>query len=173
MISEKIEKAINAQINAELYSSYLYLSMNSWFANVSLTGFAQWMKVQAQEEASHAMILYQYLLDRGGRVLLAPIEQPQQEWDCAKCVFEDVYKHEQYVTSLINEIVTLAMDEKDHATVAALQWFVTEQVEEEASALEILDHLKLIGEDKSALLMKDKELLARTFTLPAQLTGKF
>ncbi|OHD65308.1 MAG: ferritin [Spirochaetes bacterium RBG_13_51_14] len=161
MINKKIEEAINNQINAEIYSAYLYLSMSAYFQNRGLKGFAHWMEVQTAEEFGHARKFYTYLFDRGGRVLMKPIEGPATDWKSPENVFEEVLKHEQKVTGLINELVNLAIAEKDHASNAMLQWFVTEQVEEEASALEILDELKLIGNDGNGLLMKDRELGGR------------
>lgn len=168
MIKEPLEKAINSQINAEMYSSYLYLSMSSYFSSVNLNGFATWMRVQATEELTHAMKLYDYLIERGGRVIVTAIEAPPAEWDSPLAVFEHVYEHEQKVTGLINELVNKAMDKKDHATTAFLQWFVTEQVEEESSADEIVQKLKLVGDQGSGLFMLDQELGQRVFTPPAQ-----
>jgi len=133
MISKKIEKALNKQINAELYSAYLYLSMVAYFESVNLPGFANWMKVQTQEELMHAMKIYDFVNERGGRVVLKAIEAPPTEWDSPLDAFEATYKHEQKVTGLINNLVNLAIEEKDHATSSFLQWFVNEQVEEESS----------------------------------------
>jgi ferritin len=165
MINKKVEETINNQINAEQYSAYLYLSMMAYFQNKGLKGFAHWMEVQAAEEFAHSRKFYQYLLDRGGRVLLKPIAGPPTDWKSPEDVFEEVYKHEQKVTGLINDLVNLAIAEKDHATNNMLQWFVAEQVEEEASALEILDELKLIGNDGNGLLMKDRELSQRVLNM--------
>jgi len=167
MIKAKMEKAINYQINREMYSAYLYLSMSAYFGNINLKGFASWMRVQAQEEMSHAMKLYDYLGERGGRITLASIEDPPQEWGSPLKVFEHVYSHEQKVTGLINDLVNLAIAEKDHASNSFLQWFVTEQVEEEASASEVLERLKLAGKDAGGLFMLDNELSQRVFTPPA------
>lgn len=167
MIKAKMEKAINRQINRELYSAYLYLSMSAYFGNINLKGFASWMRVQAQEEMSHAMKLYDYLGERGGRIALAAIEDPPREWGSPLKVFENVYSHEQKVTALINDLVNLAIAEKDHASSSFLQWFVTEQVEEEASASEVLERLKLAGKDAGGLFMLDNELGQRVFTPPA------
>jgi ferritin len=168
MIKGKLEKAINSQINAELYSSYLYLSMSSYFSSINLNGFANWMRVQAQEEVTHAMKFYDYVIERGGRVIAAAIEAPPTEWDSPLNVLEHVYAHEQKVTGLINDLVNLSVSEKDHATTAFLQWFVTEQVEEESSADEVVQKLKLIGGKGSGLLMLDQQLEQRVFTPPAQ-----
>ncbi|MBP7735770.1 MAG: ferritin [Spirochaetes bacterium] len=165
MIVKKVEDAINNQINAEQYSAYLYLSMCAYFQNKGLKGFAHWMEIQAAEEFSHSRKFYRYLFDRGGRVLLKPIEGPPTDWKSPEHVFEEVYRHEQKVTGLINDLVNLSIAEKDHATNNMLQWFVAEQVEEEASALEILDELKLIGNDGNGLLMKDRELAQRILNM--------
>ena len=137
MISEKMESAINGQINAEFYSSYLYLAMSSYFESEGLAGFASWMKMQTQEEIFHGMKMYDFVHERGGRVLLGTIEKPQTEWDSPLAAFEQAYLHEQKVTGLINDLVNLALDERDHATHIFLQWFVSEQVEEESTAKSI------------------------------------
>jgi ferritin len=166
MLSEKMQGALNAQINAELYSSYLYLAMAAHFNEVSLGGFARWMEAQALEELSHAMKIYGYVNERGGRVSLATIEAPPARWDSPLHVFEEVYKHEQKVTGLINDLVDLAIAERDHATNNFLQWFVKEQVEEEASADEILQKIKLMENAQGGLFMLDRELGQRVFNLP-------
>jgi ferritin len=165
MISKKVEEAINSQINAELYSAYLYLSMSAYFQNKGLKGFAHWMEIQAAEEFSHSRKFYNSLFDRGGKVALKPIDGPPTDWKSPEHVFEEVYKHEQKVTGLINNLVDLSIAEKDHATNNMLQWFVAEQVEEESSALATLDELKLIGNDGNGLLMKDRELGQRILNL--------
>ena len=164
MLKKTIEKAINKQINAELWSGYLYLSMSSYFESISMGGFANWMKIQAQEELSHAMRLYDYVIERGGRVTLSAIDKVPTEWKSTLNVFEETYKHEQKVTGLINDLVELAINEKDHATNNMLQWFVDEQVEEESSADEIVQKVKLIGKNGNGLFMLDKELGQRVFT---------
>jgi ferritin len=162
-----MEEAINKQINAEIYSSYLYLSMCAYFESIGLAGSASWMRQQAQEEMFHGMKMFDYVNERGGRVVLQAIEQPQTEWTSAFDVFENVLSHERKVTGLINDLVNLALDERDHATNIFLQWFVSEQVEEEASAGDIVDKLKLIGNDANGLFMLDRELGQRQFTWPA------
>jgi ferritin len=167
MLNEKIQAALNKQLNAELYSSYLYLSMSAYFQSINLPGFATWMRVQAQEELVHAMKFYDFVHERGGRVTLQPVEAPPTEWSSALDVFENTYKHEQKVTGLINDLVNLAVGERDHATNIFLQWFVTEQVEEEASADEVLQRLKLIGDASGGLFMLDREMGQRVFTPPA------
>lgn len=167
MIGKKMEKAINEQINAELYSAYLYLSMVAYFESVNLTGCATWMRAQTQEEIVHAMKMYDFINERGGRVILKAIETPPSEWDSALAAFEAAYAHEQIVTGLINDLVNLAVAEKDHATNSFLQWFVTEQVEEETSADNVVQNLKMAQDAPGALFMLDRELGQRVFTPPA------
>ena len=162
-----MEEAINQQINAELYSAYLYLSMSSYFKSVNLAGFANWMKIQAQEEVTHAMKFYDYLIERGGRATMLPIDAPKTTWSSPLSVFEETYKHEQKVTGLINNLMNLALAEKDHASVNMLQWFIDEQVEEESSADEIVQKLKLVGDRGSGLFMLDQQLGQRVFTPPS------
>jgi len=166
MISEKMQKAINDQINAELYSAYIYLSMSSYFTSLNLDGFANWMTVQTQEEVAHAMKFFDFVNERGGRALMAPIEGPDTEWDSPLAAFEAAYKHEQYVTGRIEDLVKLAREEGDTASEIMLQWFVTEQVEEEASADAIVQKLKLVRDAPGGIFMLDRELGARTFTPP-------
>ncbi|MDA8165004.1 MAG: ferritin [Desulfobacteraceae bacterium] len=168
MLNRKMEQAINDQINAELYSAYLYLAMEAHFAAEGLPGFAAWMRVQTQEELFHAMKMYDFVHGRGGRVALGAIPKPPGKWKSPLDVFENVLAHEQKVTGLINVLVDLALAEKDHASHVFLQWFVTEQVEEEASAGEVLQKLRLIGKDANGLFVLDRELGLRTFTPPAQ-----
>ena len=167
MLKERIEKALNDQVNAEIFSAYLYLSMSASFSEMNFSGFAQWMKVQAIEEMVHAMKIYDFIIERGGRVTLIQIDSPETVWESPLVAFEAAYKHEQYVTGRINDLVDIAIEEKDHASNIFLQWFVTEQVEEEASADEIVQKLKLVGNQGNAIFMLDRELGARAFTLPA------
>jgi len=167
MLSKTMEKALNGQINAELYSGYLYQAMHAWCLDQGLEGFANWMQVQALEEATHALRIYGHVAERGGRVVLAAIEKPQEAWDSALAMFEHVYEHEQKVTALINDLVTLAVEERDYATQNFLQWFVAEQVEEEASAGEVVGKLELAGGKGSGLFMIDRDLGARPFKIPA------
>ncbi|MEG6586800.1 ferritin [Dendrosporobacter sp. 1207_IL3150] len=159
MINQKMQDAINNQIQAELYSAYLYLSMSAYCDNKNLRGFAHWMKLQYQEETSHAMKLIDYLQERGGVVQLKAIEAPPTEFGTPLQVFEQTLAHEEHVTSLINKLYETALNEKDYAAQIFLQWFINEQVEEEASATAIVERLKIIG-DKStgAILYLDKEL---------------
>lgn len=167
MISKKMEDALNAQVNAELYSAYLYLSMESYFQSLNLNGFANWMRVQTQEEVSHAMKIYDFINERSGRALLKGIDGPPTEWNSPLAVFKAAYAHEQNVTGLINGLVDLAIKEKDHATNSFLQWFVNEQVEEEASADEIVQQLKMMEKAPGGMFMLDRELGQRVFTPPA------
>jgi len=170
MISERMQNALNEQVNAELYSSYLYLSMASCFSNLNLSGFARWMEAQALEELSHAMKIYGFIQERGGQAVLKAIECPPSRWESPLAAFEDAYRHERKVTGLINELVNLAIEEKDHATNNFLQWFVSEQVEEEASADEVVQKLRLMGDARGGLFMMDRELGQRTFNLPPDST---
>jgi ferritin len=167
MIDKKMQDALNEQIKWELYSGYLYLSMSAHFAGINLLGFSSWMRVQAQEELSHAMKFYDFVIERGGKVSLLAVDAPPLKWASPLAAFKEAYEHEQHVTSRINDLVTLAQKMKDHATHIFLQWFVTEQVEEEASADGVVQQLKLIGKDSSGLFMVDRELGQRTFTPPA------
>jgi len=158
IIKQKVATAINDQIEKEFYSYYLYLSMAAHFESNNLKGFGHWLRVQAKEEAEHAMKLYDYLISRGGKVVLKSIAAPPNEWKSYKDLFDDAYKHEQKVTGLITKLVELAEREDDHATEVFLQWFVKEQVEEEASAQEVLHKIQLIGSQGSALFLLDSEL---------------
>lgn len=168
MMTNKMKDALTEQINAEFYSSYLYLSMASYFESKGLPGLAKWMEAQAQEEWFHGMKMYHFVNERGGRVLLKAIDEPTADWKNTKAVFENVLKHEQKVTGLINNLVDMAQKEKDHATNIFLQWFVSEQVEEEASVNAVLDKLKLIGTDTNTLFALDAEMGQRVFTPPAK-----
>jgi ferritin len=161
MLSKTLQDAMNEQIKNELYSAYLYLSMSAYCEAANLPGFAHWMRMQAQEEEAHAMKFYQFIHDRGGRVVLQAIDQPPVEFPSPLAVFEQTLEHEQKVTAMIHDLYTLAVEEKDYASQAFLQWFVTEQVEEEDSASQILETLKMIGDKGHALLMLDRELGSR------------
>ena len=166
MINEKLEKAFNEQINKEFYSEYLYLSMQAYFERLNLKGFVNWISVQVQEERAHAMGMFDYLNRRGGSVVLETIAKPQTDWKSPLDVFEDVLKHEEYVTSTINALTDVADEVKDRAAISFLDWYLKEQVEEEDNVGQVLATLRLIGDDKKALLMLDKELATRTFTAP-------
>lgn len=166
MLKEKIQEALNKQLNAELFSSYLYLSMSAYFESINLKGFAHWMRVQTQEELVHVMKYFDFLIERGGKAILSSIESPPTEWASPLAVFEHAYQHEQKVTGLINDLVNLAISEKDHATNNFLQWFISEQIEEEASADEVVQKIKLMGDASGGLFMLDRELAQRIFTPP-------
>jgi ferritin len=161
MLKENIYTLINDQINHELYSSYLYLSMATYFESANLPGFAHWMQVQSTEEREHAMKFYEYVFDRGEKVTLKTIEQPPSEWESPLDVFEHVLRHEQKVTSLINTIYAVALAENDYATQVMLQWFITEQVEEEKNATQIIEQLKMIENKETANILIDHALRKR------------
>jgi len=167
MISQKMQEALNGQVAAEFYSAYLYLSMSAYLESVDLKGFANWMRVQYQEEVSHAEKIFDHVIERDGRAVIKAWEAPPAEWKSALDVFETAYKHEQKVTGLINGLVDQALAEKDHATYNFLQWFVNEQVEEEASVKAIVQQLKLLGDSRAGLFQIDRELGQRTFVPPA------
>lgn len=166
MIGQKMSDGLNSQINAELYSSYLYLSMSAWFSSADLPGFANWMRVQAKEEDFHAQKMFDYLLERGGKVELQVIDKPKIDWKSPLEVIQDVADHEAKVTGLINELVNCALDERDHASNIFLQWFVAEQVEEEASVGEVLGRLKMIGNDSAGMFAMDMEMSKRVLVEP-------
>ena len=166
MIYEKLQEEFNVQINKELYSEYLYLAMKTYFEELNLQGFVNWFNVQLQEEHAHAMGMYDYLLERGGKVELRAIDKPEVKGSTPLEVFEHVLEHEQYVTSRINEMLDVAEEVKDRAAISFLDWYLKEQVEEEANVGSVIATLKLIGEDKKALLMLDKDLATRTFVAP-------
>lgn len=166
MINKRVEEAFNIQINAELYSAYLYLSMAAYFEAQNLPGFANWMRVQFQEEQFHAFRMFDFVNERGGRVILTKIDGPKVEWENVVDVYEEVLAHEQHVTSLINNIMDIAIDERDHATKSFLNWFIDEQVEEESAAEAIISELRLIDGKGNGILMMDREFRARVFTPP-------
>ncbi len=166
MISEKMQTAINNQINFELYSAYLYMSMSAYYTSLNLPGFANWMRVQVQEELVHATKFYDFVNGRGGRVLLAQIAGPPTDWANPALPFEEAYKHETEVTRRINNLVSLALEERDYASNTFLDWFVNEQVEEESSTDAVVRQMQLIGDDRSALFMLDRELATRVFVPP-------
>ena len=160
-LSKKMQDAINEQIREELASSYIYLSMAAYCESINLPGFATWMRAQSNEELEHAMKFYEYIHDRGGRVLLQAIEQPPAEFEGPLGVFEKTLEHEQYITGCIHKLYGMAVAENDYASLGILQWFVDEQVEEEQSASEILEVLKMIGEKGQGLFMLDRQLAQR------------
>lgn len=163
MLKDTIFTRLEKQLNSEIYSAYLYFSMVGFFESINLKGFSGWMIAQAQEELTHAHRIHQYMLDRGRRPEMAPVEAPKHQWDSALDAMLDVYEHECNVSEQINECVTLALQENDHPTNAMLQWFVTEQIEEEATVDLIAQKLKLIGDDSSGLFLLDNELANRSF----------
>ncbi|WP_319480854.1 ferritin [uncultured Draconibacterium sp.] len=163
MLKEKVLKALNEQINAEQYSSLLYLSMSAYFNDKGLPGFANWMYVQYQEELTHANKFFNYVVERGGKVELKAIDQMPTTWEGVIDVYEKTLEHEQLVTSLIDKLVDVAVEERDHATQSFLRWFVDEQVEEEANVTEILDTLKLIDGQGNGIFMLDREMRNRAF----------
>ena len=161
MLSKAIQDAINDQINKELYSSYLYLAMSTYYAESNFSGFASWMKVQSTEEYGHAMKFYGYVIERNGHVELETIEKPSAKFKSPADVFKQVLEHEQKVTAMINKLYELAIKEKDYPTQIMLEWFITEQLEEEKSAGDILDQLKMVGDSPVSLIMMDRQLAAR------------
>jgi ferritin len=166
MINEKLEKEFNVQINKELYSEYLYLAMKTYFMEQNLMGFVNWFDVQVQEEHAHAIGMFNYLNERGGKIELLPIDKPEFTGKTPLEIFEEVLKHEQYVTSRINTVYDVAEEVRDRAAMKFLDWYIDEQVEEEASVDGVLSTLRLIGDDKNALLLLDKDLATRVFNPP-------
>ena len=166
MINEKLQNEFNLQINKELYSEYLYLAMKTYFMEQNLMGFVNWFDVQVQEEHAHAMGMFNYLNERGGTIELLPIDKPEFSGQTPLEIFEEVLKHEQYVTSRINTVYDVAEEVRDRAAMKFLDWYIDEQVEEEASVDGVLSTLRLIGDDKNALLLLDKDLATRVFNPP-------
>jgi ferritin len=161
MLAKAVQDAMNEQIKTEFYSAYQYLSMAAYCESVNLPGFAHWMRIQAREEVQHAMKFYDFILDRGGRVLLQAINQPVIEFGSPLEVFEQALENEQEVTATINDLYGLAVEENDYASQAFLQWFVTEQVEEEKNAGDVVETLKMVGHGSEALFLLDRELASR------------
>ncbi len=172
MLSQKIEEALNAQINAEMWSAYLYLSMAAYCHSQGNPGMGKWFEVQFQEEQDHAKIFFNYVISRGGNVVLKPIEAVPTTWNSVLEVFESTLEHEQKVTALINNLFAITAAENDYATQSMLKWFIDEQVEEEETAQNIIDNLKMIKDNGYGLYMLDKELGARVYTQAAPLAGK-
>lgn len=166
MLGEKMANGLNGQINKEMYSAYLYMSMSTYANVLGLKGFANWFMVQYHEEMLHAMKIYEYVTRQGSNVVLKEIAQPPSEWKSPLDMFEQTLKHEQFITKSINDLVEVAIAEKDHATQIFLQWYVSEQVEEEENDNDIIAELKMIGDSKPGLLMMDKELATRMVTVP-------
>lgn len=161
MIGKKMNDSFNKQINEELYSSYLYLSMAAHFDAQGLGGISNWFRLQAQEEMFHAMKFYHHIVERGGQVVFNAIQEPKKKWDSTMNAFKDALKHEQHISACINDLMDLSIKEKDFASRSLLQWFVDEQVEEEASVNEIIDRLNLAGEKGHMIYMIDRELGGR------------
>ena len=160
-MNQKVQDALNTQINAELHSAYIYLSMSAHFEEQSLSGMAQWMRLQAEEEMEHAMRLYDFVHTRGGRVILEAVEGPPTEWGTPVSIFEAALAHEKKITGMIHDLYALSMEEKDYPTQSMLQWFVDEQVEEEDNVGTVVDQLKMVSDDLPSLLLMDRELGAR------------
>ena len=171
MLSKNMEEALNEQINKEMYSAYLYMSMSAHSTNAGLPGFANWFMVQYKEEMEHAMKIFDYVNNQGGRVKLKTIEEPLSTFTDTMDMFQKTLKHEQFITKSINELVDLAFKERDHATQIFLQWFVTEQIEEEGNDNDIIAKLKLAGDKGNGLFMIDKELGARVYVSPSESTA--
>lgn len=171
MLSVKLEEALNEQLNFEVYSGYIYLSMSAWLSGKNLNGMAHWMQLQYNEELMHAMKIFAYINDRGGKVVLKAIQQPQTDWKSVLDVFETAYRHEQSVTGRFGDLTDLALSERDHVTNVLLQWFINEQIEEEASVKEIADQIAMAGESRESLFMLDREMAQRQ-AAPAGNTGK-
>lgn len=167
-MNKKIEEAFNKQLNEELYSAYLYLSMSAWFEAQNLKGMANWMRQQSQEEVAHAMRFYNFIFDRDGVVTLTEVRTPKTDWKSPLNAFEDAFSHERKISGFIHGLVDLSLTENDHAANTFLQWFVNEQVEEEASVKEIVDKLKFAGDNKVTLFMMDNELGQRQFSAAAE-----
>jgi ferritin len=163
MIAERLNTAINDQIKHELESYYIYLSMAAYFHAMSLDGMGHWMRCQAHEETIHAMKFFEHLIDRDGKVVLQDLKQLKTEWGSPLEAFQDAFEHEKFISGKINDLITIAREEKEYASEPLLAWFSDEQIEEEASTGKIADELEMVGEDKSALLMLDRELGARAY----------
>ncbi len=173
MLNKEIEQALGKHLNAEIYSSHLYYSMSAYFESLSLKGFARWMRIQALEELSHVQKFFDYVHERGGRLIMQPVDGPPHEWESPLAAFEAVYEHEVEVSTLINGLMDLAIAKSDHATVNFLQWFIGEQVEEESTADEVVQKLRLVGDEKGGLFLVDQELEKRMFTVPPDLAAAF
>ncbi len=164
MLTEKIQDALNEQMNIEFFSANLYLAMSAWMETRSLKGMAHWMRLQANEEQTHAMRFFDFILERGGNALVGALESPRVSWDSPLDAFEDAWRHECHISGLINNLVDLSVGEKDFATQSFLQWFINEQVEEESSVLEIVERLRLVGDNGAALFMMEADLAKRVVT---------
>jgi ferritin len=168
MLNKKMEAAINGQINHEMYSAFLYMSMSAYSTLIGLKGFANWFMVQYHEEMLHAMKMYEYVLKQGGAVQLAAVKAPPATFKSTLDMFQKTLEHERFITKCINDLVDLAVKEKDHASHIFLQWYITEQIEEESNDNDILAKLALVGDDRNGLFMVDKDLAARITTVPTE-----
>ncbi len=168
MIKDKVRAALNEQIKFEFESAYLYLAMAAFFQEKNLDGMAQWMRVQSMEEMTHAMKFYNHIIEREGHVELLPLGIKKTEWSTPEEAFQDAFQHEQFISSRINGLLKLAREENDYSAEPLLQWFVNEQIEEEASTSRVAALLKQVGSDSSALFMLDRDLGTRTFTMPTE-----
>jgi ferritin len=166
MISDKMQDALNEQVNKEFFSAYMYLAMSAYCSTIGLPGFANWMRMQYEEEIMHVTKMYDYIMGQGGVIDLKAIEQPDREYGTPLAIFETTLEHEQLVTNLIHRIMDLAVEERDYATQTFLQWYVTEQVEEESNVNDILAPLRMVGEDKGGLMMIDQQLAVRMAPTP-------
>lgn len=171
MLSKRMEEALNAQVNAEFWSAYLYLSMSMHFENTGYKGIANWFAIQFKEEQDHATIFMNYINSMDGKVTLTPIDKVDTSWNSILHAYEETLRHEKVVTSLINNLYTIAVEDNDYATQSMLKWFIDEQIEEEETARDYIDALKKIGDNGYGLYMFDKELAARVYTTPAPLTN--
>lgn len=172
MLVKRMEEALNGQINKELYSGYLYLAMSGHCSERGIPGAAHWFMSQGQEEMTHAMKMYDYVLQKGGSVTLLPIDAPPAEFGSLLEIYQVVLEHEEGVTASVNDLMEIALEERDHATRIFLEWFVSEQVEEEANVREIIDQLKMAGEHNASLMMIDKELAQRPLPIQVPVAGQ-
>ncbi len=169
MISEKMQEALNSQVNKEFYSAYLYLAMSAYCNAIGFPGFSNWMQQQYQEESLHVTKMYNYILSQGGKIHLQQIDEPPTEYGTPLDIFEQTLAHEQFITRCINELMTLAIDEHDYATQTFLQWYVSEQVEEESTVNDILAPLRMVGKEGGGLMMIDQQLAKRMSPTPLSL----
>ncbi len=167
MLSEKMQSELNEQVNKEFYSAYLYLAMSAYCTKIGLPGFANWMRLQYEEENMHVTKMYDYILDQGGEIHLKNIEEPPTEYGSPLDIFEKTLEHEQFITRSIHDLMGLAIEERDYATQTFLQWYVSEQVEEEANVNDVLNPLRMVGSDKGGLMMIDQNLGRRAAPAPA------
>ena len=171
MLSKKMEKAFNGQLNKEMYSAYLYMAMSSYADSQGIKGIAHWFMVQYHEEMLHAMKIYEYIQEQGNDVILGAIDKPEGTFTTALSLFEAALEHERFITRSINELMDLAIEEHDHASKAFLEWYVSEQVEEEQNATDIVQTLKMIGDNSAALFLYDKDLKTRAVNVPTDFSN--